>query len=416
MTTLVDLTGNAQGSSTTGDMLGFVAPGEAPEVLGLSMYDFIYLVIRQVDQKQGALFLKRFLAGPQQVWATIVTKAQGIPDIWDYEETTDDGIGFLKDMAGWTSDLNFITSRLSPTQLRRLVAASPGIWSGVGPEDAWVNTIRLLTGARSRVWSWFDFRFILDETGTSEEHDGHDPWLINLPGFPALDENRSNLRVVDDGTGSLDRTLVLDILGLMRPAGERIETSWISFLDLFDDSALAQWGGTGSALVVAGGHASLSGAGAQSAYAVAPLASSWKNLCAFTRIRGAAAASGQRFGLALYAATDANRYRVGLDIVGNQVKVSKTVANVETILASVAPPAGPLFASVWYGLRIEIFPESGSNRIRVFLDSDLVVEVVDAALTAGTLGLWHDAGATMDCDEVEMFLLPLATDVVGPGA
>lgn len=412
--TIHSFANNGASGEIVAEMLGYLAtaPDESD---ALAIYDFFFAPIRDADASEGALFLKRYLEGPQALWATFIAKTKSLPKLWSVIDAPDEALPFLQTIVGWTSELASITDRLTPFQLRRLISASAAIWNTRGPEDGIVNVIRFLTGARARVWSWFDFRFIIDETGTSEEHDGRDAWVVSCPGEPALDEYRSNVRVVDDGTGSLDRKLVVDVLGLLRPTGERFDVTWLAFLDEFEEAGDSfQWTG----LVpdqVAAGFASLSdNAVAESAFVAGDVPATWSDLIAFARVRGSSSGAGVRFGLAVYAADDDNRYKVGLDIASNAVVLSSVVAGVESVLATVPPSVGALLASVWYGLRVVVFAEGPTNRVRVYLDGDLVIDTVNADLSQGGASVWHDDGATIDVDEVEVMLLPMVGDEIGP--
>lgn len=159
-----------------------------PPSFPLDMYRFIISEIRRQDLQgsplPGTEFLKRYLEGSNQIWRDIVSTTQSIPNLWSVGKIADQHLTHLKHIVGWTSDpeLERITDAIDDATLRRLIAASGRLWRTRGPEDAIVNALRLITGgARMRIWNWFDFRWILDETELGEEHEGRDPWVVNLP-------------------------------------------------------------------------------------------------------------------------------------------------------------------------------------------------------------------------------------------
>lgn len=182
---------NAAWSFSTADPPPPPAPEPIVETIAgfpLDMYRFILFEIRRQDlfgsPKPGSLFLQRYLEGPNSVWQQIVAFIQSIPELWDVTLISDDKLQFLKAIVGWTNEpqLKKVTDAISDDALRRLIAVSGRLWRTRGPEDTIVNVLRILTVARLRIWNWFDFRWVLDETGLGEEHDGRDPWLIDLPG------------------------------------------------------------------------------------------------------------------------------------------------------------------------------------------------------------------------------------------
>ncbi|KKN12117.1 hypothetical protein LCGC14_1019610, partial [marine sediment metagenome] len=175
-----DLAGNEILPSTTGQMLGFE---QVPlvEVLPLRSFDFLTQVIRDADKSDGNLFLERYYDGIQEVWEDIQTKIFAIKDLSSVTDIPDEFLEFLKNIVGWTNEpiTRRVTDSLTPAALRRLIAASVPLWRQRGPEDAIVDFLELLEGERTRVWNWFDLRWILDEASLDETHQGRDPFLLD---------------------------------------------------------------------------------------------------------------------------------------------------------------------------------------------------------------------------------------------
>lgn len=414
-----DLVGNPIAAGTTGQVLGYIEPPEAAETLPLRMYRFLLEPIRLEDAKaEGALFVKRFLEGPQSLWATIQARIFALKDLWSITDIEDAHLIYLKRILGWTPEYDSITDALDADQLRKLLATSVRLWKTRGPEDTLISVLQLTTGVRMRIWNWFDFRFVLDETGVGEDHDGRDPWLISLPGPPDIDEYRSNLRIVDDGT--LDRDLVQALVRLTRPAGERMEISWIDFLDTFAiEGDLLQWEVlAGTAPTVADGVMTfINDANVQVIATNVSGDSDWEAQVAFCRIRGDSGSAGSylgSFGFGFYTSALYDGYAVLLDTFTNSLlfrtyEGGNPTPTAETVVAL----TDPLHPDTYYGLRVEIQPEGGSNRIKVYLDAEEEINVLSTIHSSGKLALIRDISSTnVQVDEVEMFQLPLETTTV----
>lgn len=411
-----DSAGNAMPIGTQGKMLGYAAPAASEEALTLDMYNFLIEGIRIEDAKpEGALFVKRFLEGPQAVWKQTQASLFSIKDLWDLTKIPDGFLKYLKNILGWTGKLEAITDLLDAKTLRKLLGTSAALWKQRGTEDSLQDVLELTTGARTRVWNWFDFRWVLDETETSEEHQGRDPWIIDLPGAPNYDEYRSNVRIVDDGT--LNREVVERLVKLMRAAGERWEVSYIDFMDRFIiDGDDTQWFESGFDVpTVEGGLAKLSdNTATETAVVSLARAYDWTNYAFYARLRATPAAGGDTFGLVFYWTDDDNHYAVVLDCDSNTVTLTKNVAGVPTTITTASYDAfGQIFPGVFYAYRIEVSAEGATNRIKVYVDSNEVINTTDNALSKGSVGFFHIAGVSdTELDEIELFQLPLDTTLI----
>ena len=418
-----DQAGNPLAPTTVGSMIGFIEPPATSELLPLDMYDFLIFPIRDLDFKKGDLFVKRFLRGSQQIWRDTQTTIFGIKDLLSVQDCPDEFLQFLKNLVGWTSDpiTERVTRNLDFDTLRRLIDASVPLWKTRGPEDTIINFLRLLTTKRLRIWNWFNFRFILDETiVNNENHQGRDPFIIDLPGPPNNDDKRFNIRIVEDGNEPiLDRALVRNVAKLVRPVGERIEISYITFLDLFNtDDDDFQWIlDAGTLITVKEGRMFLDDDTVEEIARVNVGGSSdWEELAVYTRIQPLLADTiGEEVGLTFYATDSLNYYRATIDIADNKLKLTKVVAGVATLITSFD------FSTIlttltldegFFGLRVVVVKDGGTNRIKVYLDGDERIDTTDSTFTKGSVGLYHSSGATLLADEVEMFLVPLDTDII----
>jgi len=407
-----DLANNPIASGSTSLMLGYVEPPAAEELLPLDMYRFILGPIRREDSKE-TLFLKRYMEGPQQVWQDIQFKIFSIKDLWDITTIPDEFLVYLKDIVGWTTDLEYITDQLSYDQLRKLISNSTAIWKNRGPEDTLIGLLRLVTGARNRVWNWFDFRWVLDETELGETHEGRDPWIIDLPGEPEQDEMRSNLRIVDNLSAPLDRTLVIDLVKLFRPVGEKIEVSYIWLLDQFTGlQDTSQWDVTGS-LEVEDGHAVMPAGAAATAVVSVPAGLAWYDYAAYTRFK--IEDVGDSFRL-LWLYTDAdNYYMVDVGVDTGIVSLWRFATSGNALLAAFdfSTIGEALYEGEWYGLRVEALRDGATNQLRVYFDGTLRIDTTDSVLSVGTVAMEKPGAAgKITIDEVEVMPIPMTTELV----
>lgn len=394
---IVDFAFNPLALGSQGQMLGWEEPPAAVESLALRIYDFLIESIRKDDLQSGNLFVKRFLEGPQTVWAQTWNKIFELGTLNDVTTIRDEFLSNLQDVVGWAGSLKQITARLSPAMLRRLISVSARFWKRRGTEDGMTDTLRLLTGARLRSWNWFDYRWVLEETGTGHEQQGYDPWMIG-----ADNDREINIRIVDNG--DLDRELCREMLKLMRPSGERIEVVYLSFLDLFEtDGDNSQWEGD---LEVVDGVASLAdSANAEEASVSVDGVDLWGSYVACWR------AKGSLFGVTFHRFDEDNKYVFWIE--GGVWTLTKTIGGIETDLASGAP-AYPfaLLDDEFYLIRVEVIWTGSTNQIKVYVDGVLMASASDSALETGGAGIIHRVGGTVDLDELEVIPLPVSSDFI----
>ena len=412
---------NALSTPAPSPMLGWIEKPTSEALLNLKMYQFLNEGLRDEDQKNGEQLVERYLLGPQAVWDAIVKTIFDLPKLWSTTEIPDDLVQYQKRIVGWTRDLDHVTSRLEPAALRRLIAASVAFWNQRGPEDAIEDILRLTTSARLQIVNWFDLRAILDETELGEEFDGTDPWLLTVPG-EGPDAQTYTIRIVDDGT--LDRNLVRGLAKLTRPGGERVLIIYLALLDLFTTSGdNVQWD-TGALYGetvfeppsgVDNGEYFLGAGGGVSEHRIAKTtgAFDWTNYVATWR------ASGSSFTLYFY--WTAVEFNYNIEVF---TSTSTIFLNVRTQSGTVALAAvntlttfgWALVADVHYTFRIQVGPDtpgSSTNRLVLFVDGVLVINVTDPAAvnTQGSVGFGKRTTSDhVSVERVEVFLLPVQSD------
>lgn len=376
------------------------------------IFDAIIEPIRDADEREGRDFLYRYFRGPQSVWETTDQKIKDIPDLWSVTDCPDEYLKYLKWIVGWTSALSNITDELSDDELRRLISISGRLWKLRGPEDTIVDVMRFATGQRCRVWNWFDFRWITGETDFSEDHDGRDPWMI-----AAADTYESNLRIVDEG--DLNRTLVVNLLKLMRASGERWEITYLSFLDQFisdgDDSQWQKSVADSPSLTVSGGTLTLTDTSQFEWTWTNSEAVTWSTYMAFFRLRGTSTTTGPTgHGFAFYRSDVNNYYTARCVPADKKIYLYRVASGTPVLIGTADLGSEPYFDDVYYGYRAVVTVEETTKlRIRIYVDGFEVLSVLDASpLAAGTVAVWHDSGETIEVSEVEVMDLPGESDYV----
>jgi len=147
------------------------------------MFRFIHKPLRVADESQGN-FLQRYMFGPQRIWEEkIWPKINGILDLWVPSRTPAAALEYLKPIVGLTKNLDKITKDLSEDDLRRVISLFVQLTGQKGLDVGYKNIVRSFTGSDSRVFNWFDFRYIVGEASFGEEQLGEDSWFISRPGY-----------------------------------------------------------------------------------------------------------------------------------------------------------------------------------------------------------------------------------------
>ena len=173
-----------------------------------SIYEFLHKPLRDIDSKKGQNFLERFLVGMQNEFENMQGRINTLSTLNDPATIRADLLLFLKDIVGFTNELNNITQDLSENDLRKLITLAVALWKQKGTETGYANIIRLFVGKTARIFNWFDFRFIVGEKAFGEEQLGEDSWLISVPGVEGSSDTSNNVVALFTFEGNLkDRSL-----------------------------------------------------------------------------------------------------------------------------------------------------------------------------------------------------------------
>lgn len=362
------------------------------------IYNFLIEEIRKLDQQDGDRFVERYLIGPQTIWETNSEILQTIPNIWSITECPNRLLQYLKNIVGWTSDLDYITDELDYDTLRRLISVSINLWKNRGPEDTINDIIYFTFNSRNRIWNWFDFRWVLDETQLGEDHQGLDPWIIDLPD-PEVSgtENVSNLRVVEPES----KIALEGIVELMRALNEVIEITYLKFLDQFlIEGDLTQWQDPITYnLHVEDGVLKVGDSLSTSELAWATeLEANWINQVVYLRARfwsngGSDAAT--IIPLGKYVAPYVVGYSISYDFNGN-VSVYSSSGLIGTFTYT-------LEEGVWYGFRFDLSCYEGSIIFKIYIDGNLEYTAIGKSiLLEPSAPAFALANSYLECSEVEV--------------
>lgn len=378
------------------------------DLLPLDIYSMMDRSIRVQDASTGKLLLKRFLGGPQEQWAQTEQFVQVLRSLRSVADCPAPLLRYLQLHLGWTDDLLKITNKLSDDALRALLAASPGIWKSRGIEGGYAEILMLTLGLDYVfTWNWFDFRWVLDENALGEDRQGRDTWLIDLPGPPNMVETQSNLRIVDP-TGFVDRQLVADCLLLFKPANERLTITWLEFADRFE----RERGWSGGVLT----PGRLTVTGPLTAQAPSSRADGATGHLAYVRLLAPTSAASAAFGVVFRQVDSLNHYRATLNIATSTLSLVRQSAGVDTLIASFdfTSIGEQLYADQWYGLRIEVLPQGGTQEITIYVDGVSRIKDSDSNHASGGWALYAEAATELQCSDVEIMSLPGDVQEVWP--
>jgi hypothetical protein len=379
----------------------------------LDMYKFVLRSIRLEDQA-NSLFLKRFLEGPNKIWAATQQCIFDLENLWDLNNIKDEHLFALKRIVGWTPDLDYLTDELDADALKRLISVSIPLWQQRGSETTLVDFLSLLSGAQACVWNWFDLRWISDLNILAENHHALDSWILELPGMDGAlpGEYLSNLRIVDNG--NLDTYLVKSAAKIMRASGERILITYVDFMELFAYSNdTTQWDIGDTDFMVSNGTGKLADI-TKNEFVMVSVdgCQDWTDSNCYWRFR-ITSTGGAKAAMMFYCSGSANGYALVPVIGENKIGVYKVVLGAWTLMGY-AVLDEIIYPDVWYGLRMQALVDVGNIHIQLFISGNLVFDQSFASpdFTKGSLGLLAEIDATLEIDEMELIQLPIETELV----
>jgi phage tail-like protein len=380
------------------------------------IYEMLIKPIRDLDQRYGRELLRRFLMRPDELWSQWMAKMRSLPTLRSPVDCREDLLPFLQSGVGFGRDLDAITSRLDTPTRRKLVKLAVPLWKRRSTPLGITEWIRFLTGREVSMRSWFDMRWILGEGQLGENQEGNDSWVTGGDGDTTYGEFWSNLRIMD--IGGLDCQLVLDLLSLSRPIGERIELVVLDFLDTFASGVRTNWSHVSGPLgevdpttldfVLHPGTVE---------DAIIPVVLNAQIVDCITQHKmtlGAPAPTDNVHIVRFMFADQNNHYVVTFSSDGG-AELSRVAGGVVTSLATKTPLAGrqmglPIVPGCGYTIRTQVVRTAGVNHVKVYVDETewFAADDTAAAPAHGGLRLEGHNSNTADnrIDEVEVFRLP----------
>lgn len=369
------------------------------------IYKMLHKPIREIDQKEGGQLLERFILPMQRHFESAFKRVKDIALFYDPTQTPEPQ--FLKDIVGFTSELNHITSKISNDDLRKLISLAVPLWKQKGLEVGFNNIVKLLTGKSSRTDTWFDYRFIVGETSLGEEKLGQDPWLVPPTENPQkLDEFFTDIRLVD--RGGLDRPLALEVLNLMRPISERLR---VIYIDVFEDflNSKGDFVSLGASPSILDRQLMLP----ENTIEILDTKESpkFQDIALQTKVQ---ITDGHAFGLRFLIQDHKNYYSFRMKTDSQTFELFKVVDGKEVALLN--PKQRLIFNNTFYVLSLNTDFDSGQNKIfiRCMMDRNIIFETRDDTFFEGTWGIETFSKTKAIVSEIEMFKLPLQTNLILP--
>jgi hypothetical protein len=205
---------------------------EAPTTTEL--WDALPKSVRDSDEKEGTLFLKRLFYPLEAALARWDGKLAQIPAALHPRTASPAHLELMLPRVGIDDAVSFLMKDRVPADLRKLHLLAMELWRQRYSEEGLLNTLQAIAGSEATYWSWFDMRTVL-----GEEHAGEAMQLVGTPDMPD-GESLSVVRLMDNGR--VDEDLVLKLVNLHRPMGEHIDVVLLDFYDLFEgESWRSRW-------------------------------------------------------------------------------------------------------------------------------------------------------------------------------
>lgn len=378
----------------------------------LQLYHFIYRSIRETDEVFGTGLLRRLCDGWQHAWERMEEDRRAIARQIS-PRTCDPGLLKFKAIAaGWTNDDSFLDS-LTEQQLRKLLVASQRLWRDRGSESAYLFLIGLFTDARTIIRNWFWFRWVEGEVWLGDDANGWDSYLLDLPKF-GKDPWVTQAMVVDDGTGTLNRSQVEHAFRRLRPLKETIQVAYVNYANQFhrtdDYLLLSTEDGVDIEAAIVNGELGF-GVPPGPTQTVSAVCKELGDSVIYGRVKG----DGQ-FGVEFRRIDADNRYIMIVDVSQKKIDLTKYVGGVPTSLATATDVElnQAIVADLWYGVRITVRETGAGQLIRVRFDAQDVFAVIDNDLQSGLFGVWHAVDSLVYCDELVAYSIPLSVVEIGP--
>lgn len=226
------------------------------------------------------------------------------------------------------------------------------------------------------------------------------------------DEFVSDLRVVDDGTGVLNRDLLENLIRTLRGSSERINVRYLDFQDTFRDALFWTVPAGVAVHTPASGIIELGDAAEAEIVTDFPIDSTWTEIHAAVQFKQRDATAGEWSEVRFYRTDSLNFYAVRLDPATRVVSLDRVTAGVRTTLDSVT--LLNYHVGLFYVISVQTEDTGAGHQLRYLLDNNVLGTVVDSDHTAGKLGVASAVGQLTTVTFADLFQNPLQSTRIGP--
>jgi hypothetical protein len=240
--------------------------------------------------------------------------------------------------------------------------------------------------------------------GLIETIEDQDDWRVGLD----PDEYTSDIRLIDDKTGNLNKTLIEGLVSTLRPANERYYLRYVDFQDTFRDPILNWEIVTGDPVVDTDeGELTLDNSIIKTEEVND---TTWTEIVAgcIMKLENDSTWAEFRF----YYTDEDNFYCLRMDPSTKTLSLEKEVTGVRTVLDSEIIPY--FRVGVYHSFSVQTSDTGAGHSIKYFSDQNLVNEITDLSFTEGKLALASDNGQITVVRLVELFQNPLQSVRIGP--
>lgn len=226
------------------------------------------------------------------------------------------------------------------------------------------------------------------------------------------DEFVSDLRVMDDGSGKVNRTLVETLVRLLRPSGERYWIRYVNFWDEFRRTAIDFETVSGTVVHDSDAGTILLGDGAADTVIKSDVNddTTWTEIVASAQMQVSDSATWAE--LRFYYTDETNFYAVRIQPDTRTISLEKVTGSIRSTLDSVV--LDRFAVNVNYFFRVSTTDTGSGHLIKYFLDENLLGEVTDADQQQGKLALACETAQGLTVRFVELYTKPLASTFIGP--
>ena len=309
--------------------------------------------------------LERLLTPIAQVEDLLQRRRRELADLLDPAACPDHLVRYLAGLVGMGRDLPAAYA-LDTTTLRKLAAVAVALWKRKGTTTAYRSIAASLAGSRAVILTWFERRALSGGSASYVYTHG------DIGGTPAVNYSPPE-QVTDvwiaDPAGTVDRELIARWLDVVRPATERINLFFASFVDDCGQGIpLWTWNTSGAWSADREARTITARGGAVFQAAVGGAEDSWADVHVLARV--AFTSVGEfRFRI-----TGNTYYRVIVNVGGWEVTLARVIAGVETTIGTVVQPLADGHAYRW---TLEAWEGASDTTLRVYLEGDLLFDELD---------------------------------------